>query len=229
MTERWWALLAQDPPSVTNTRLPREGDEGEARLLAALGRALSDDFLAIPGAMVEYKMDADVIVIGRNGIWVIDSKYFAGTVSFGPGGWAHEKEVYIKGGRGARETVSIEVDDLSEQWQREQRSVDITLKKNMKGPFPKVVGGLAFTYPGARLDIAGDCPVAVRTGDDWATHIASIPDDSQFDEQDLIECAHWILTYSHKLDNDQTGSALAAADTLNESCLRFLRSLHENS
>lgn len=218
LAEQWWQKLAQDPPGVENPRPARDGDEGEARLLAELGRVLSDDFIAIPGALVEYHMDADVIVIGRNGVWILDSKYFAGIVSYGPEGWAHAKPVFIKGGRGAQEIIPLEVDDLSAQWEREKRSVEFTLKKNMKGPFPPIAGGIAFTYPGAVLKISEDCPVATGTEAGWARQIASIPDDPRFTSLDLVRWAGLILDFSHSREGDHTASALLLADALKDAC-----------
>jgi hypothetical protein len=222
MTAAWWDILAKDPPGVTNPVVSKNGDAGEALLLEELARVLPDDFLAIHGAFVEPSTDADVIVIGKNGIWVLDSKYFAGWVRYNPRqGWSHETLVYIKGGKGAQEIVPKEVKDISGEWQREKNSVEFTLKKHMHRPHPPITGGIAFTYTAERRIV--DCPVATLTATEWARQIASVPADPQYSERDLVECAHHILTYSHRMEGDNTGSAADAALALKDAYEHKLR------
>jgi hypothetical protein len=105
-----------------------------------------------------------------------------------------------------------EVDDISDEWQREKNSVTLTLQKHMKKSFPPIVGGLAFTY-NATLEIV-DCPVTYGSASFWSKQIASIPCDSKFSERDLVECAHHILGFSHRLINDNTASAVNTANAV---------------
>jgi hypothetical protein len=60
--EAWWENLRTIPPDVQNVERKKEGAKGEATLVEELGKSLSNDFITIPGAMVEGGTDADVVV-----------------------------------------------------------------------------------------------------------------------------------------------------------------------
>lgn len=214
LREKWWACLRKPPPWLHNEEGHREGDAGEALLLKAFAEVLGDMYIAIPGAKVERGLDGDLVIIGGNGVWVFDSKYLAGEITYNGAVWKHRKLIPYKGGRGAKEWVERPIGDLSEEWLREYQSVDFTLKKNMRRSFPRVTGGLVFTYKGAELNIRDDCPVAWGTIESWVDRLVNTPHDIHFTERDLVECAHHILNFSHRMEGDDAASAYDMAETV---------------
>ena len=214
MLEKWWKSLENPPSWLDNEERQHEGLKGEALLLDALAQALDDSFIAVSGAKLEHSLDGDVIVVGANGIWVLDSKYVNGKITYDGQAWSHEKLIAYQGGRGATEWVDKEIGDPGSEWLREYESVNETLRRHMRRPHPHVIGGIAFTHEKADLNIHDSFLIGWGTTAFWVDRIQSVRQDLSFPLGVLIECVQHILTYSQILEKDKTHSAAHMAETV---------------
>jgi hypothetical protein len=89
VVERWWQ--ESEPPPI---EIQKYGDEGEKNLLDTLGNKLSNNFLALHGYMARKNLDADIIILGLTGFWLLESKFNSGTIYCKNGEWWQEKTYY---------------------------------------------------------------------------------------------------------------------------------------
>jgi hypothetical protein len=138
-----------------------DGDKGEKALLDALKSRLPNQFIALHQVMVLRNLDADVVVLGPSGIWLLESKYLSGKVICRNGEWSQEKRYYKRGGIPAKEILPWKPYD--EQWLREKESVAQTIARRMPQEMHWLVneirGGLVFTHPRVTLEIDPSCRV----------------------------------------------------------------------
>lgn len=151
------------------------GDIGEARLVEALSNRLSDDYVCIKGVMVEDNLDADAVVLGPSGIWVLESKYYSGTITLRNGQWTRQKTYYAPGGVLTRKEDHFH--DLEDQWLREKTAVENIIQKNNLET-TSVLGGIVFTHAESALDADSSSRVPFGDIHQWCNVIA--------DERDSI-------------------------------------------
>ncbi len=172
ITEKWWESL-QPPP----LEIQVEGDRGEKALWEALGKQLSNEYVALPRMMVLQNLDADVVVFGPGGIWLLESKYQGGRVICRNGEWSQEKRYYGRGG--IPRTEVLPRDPYDEQWLQEKEAVARTiarrLPREMHWLADEIRGGLVFTHSKVSLDIDPSCRVEYGSISDWVKKIGSSP------------------------------------------------------
>lgn len=220
MVEDWWTYLQDSPPWVHNEERDHPGLVGEMAMLDALEQRLDETFIAIHGVLVHPKHDGDIVVLGGNGVWLLECKHVSGRVRYDGQTWAHEKLTRVDGrASGARAEMEWrpkqgEVFNPSEQWEDQSRSIKKTLYMHVRRDrTPPVTGGIVFTIDDTELDIR-DCLIGWGKIADWVDRIAEMPVDLKYTERDLVTCAHHILTYSHHSENDLTASAIDVAEMI---------------
>ena len=90
----WWRILCSSPIPIEYAH----GDKGEEELVTRLANRLPDDHYCIKKLMVGKHLDADIVVVGPSGIWVLESKYINGTIRVRNGNWSKAKEYFGPGG-----------------------------------------------------------------------------------------------------------------------------------
>ena len=143
LLQAWWDAVGRDPDNVVNSRRLTDGDEGERSLISELGRYLADDYACIAGALVKTSLDADVLVLAKGRIWVLDSKYLRGSVHYRNGNWRQSKSFFLPG----KELGFAEKDlgSLHDEWERERGSIQKTLEfLHRETVLPEIRGGLVF-------------------------------------------------------------------------------------
>jgi hypothetical protein len=172
IAEQWWGDLT--PPAL---EIKVEGDKGEKALLDGLGKKLSNQYIALHQVMVLRNLDADVVVLGPNGIWLLESKFHSGKVICRNGEWSQEKRYYGKGGIPKKEVLPW--DPYDEQWLREKESVAKTialrLPPEMHWLAGEIHGGLVFTHHRVTLEIDPSCRVEYGSISDWVKKISTSP------------------------------------------------------
>src|SRR5512139_1556676 len=150
LTEHWWADL-MPPPLKINV----EGDKGEKTLLDGLEKRLPNEFIVLHQYLVQRSLDADVVVLGPNGIWLLESKYHSGKVICRGGEWSQEKSYFGRGGIPKKEILPR--DPYDGQWLREKESVATTITRRLPQEMHwltnQLRGGLVFTHPKVSLEI----------------------------------------------------------------------------
>jgi len=159
---------------------PYEGATGEYNFVRQL-QWLEDD-----ASYIIYRLqqrpgdDVDVTVVGPQGVWVFEVKYWSGRISYHNGRWARVKSYYKPGGFRVTESKEME-QPPDQQWRRMADDVAETLRRHasrLVTAMPVVAeikGGLVFTHPEAAYDIARGCPCAWGDITGWTRHLGSAP------------------------------------------------------
>ena len=188
--QQWWQQIAFVPPKVEE----KVGDRGEWQLLACLQAKLPGTYCAIPKVLVARRLDADVIVVGPSGIWVLESKYWSGKITDRLGQWHQTKTYHQPGGTLTSEDKDASSFDL--QWRREYNAVMNLVAKKFPQFGLDIDGGLAFTQPNVELEIDDTSRAKYGNAEDWAGRIldrAAIPDlstDVQLQISDALMNSH---------------------------------------
>ncbi len=190
------------------------GIPGEERLVHQLSMFLPDEYLCLEGVLVDKKLDADVVLIGPAGIWVLESKYYSGKIILKNGEWYRRKTYYERGGYQTSKEEYL--DDFAKQWQREKRSVVKTLKNSgLSYDIGGLVkGGLVFTHPDCTLSIDKSSTVEIEDIGFWCQSITDEMDKDILTEQQIIQSADALLAHSKKLNSDGSLSAVTFANDL---------------
>jgi len=161
ITAEWWDTIAR---GAREQRV--HGDIGEVALLTQLSAALPDDYVCMRGVLVAPSLDADVIVVGPSGLWILDSKYWNGTITCRNGQWSRRKQYYEPGGYEAYQDDPID-HPFDRQCERERDCVRATLERRKQDDFKSITneiyGGIVFTHPHVALDIDNSCRVMYGT------------------------------------------------------------------
>ncbi len=138
------------------------GSDGEKLLLDALKRKLDDKYFALTNLLVAESSDADVIVLGPRGLWLLESKYWQGAVTFKGGKWEHHRTIYLPGGI----PTQMECDDSPHphiQVENTLRRIRTILKKELPqhNPSSLIRGVIVFTHPQIDMRLLDPPPVDV--------------------------------------------------------------------
>jgi hypothetical protein len=195
---RWYDGLQGRLPA----EMPYQGASGEYEFVSQLA-----GLRGVPGFLL-YRLqqrpgdDVDVAVVGAKGLWVFEVKYWSGLITWGPDGWHRQKTYYARGGQPVTEAKEIS-QPPDEQWRRMAMDVAETLRRRepqLIAAFPalaRVNGGLAFTHPDARYDIAPDGPCAWSTIGGWRQRFAAAPAIPHITERDVLRILDALLSRHH--------------------------------
>jgi hypothetical protein len=207
ITPWWQALEIQEQPE------RGYGLEGVSNLLEELTRKLPDSFITFQELLVTQSLDADVLVVGPNGIWVLESKFWAGQVVCRKETWYQVKDIHQRGGALDKKVTSYGINP-DDQWLREQSMVIETLRRRLPDlPFllKYVKGGLVFTHPDVELLIDSSCKVQWGKVEDWAETILHAKPVHQFTPETQLDVADAILTFANIVDNASPQRSSAAS------------------
>ena len=206
--QQWWQQITSVLPKLAE----KTGDRGEWHLLSVLRSKLPDTYCALTQILVAKRLDADVIVVGPSGIWVLESKYWSGKITDHLGQWHQTKTYHQPGGTLASEEKDASSFDL--QWLMEKNAV----MKCIAAKFPQfgldIDGGLAFTQPSVELEIDDTSRAKYGYAEDWAGRIlghASIPDLSTEFQLQIIDA----LMNSHDYFDEGRQARSSASDLAN--------------
>jgi hypothetical protein len=206
----WWFKLSMSPAPIEQ----EYGDIGEKELVTKLAQRLPDDHYCIKKLMVGNHLDADVVVVGPSGIWILESKYINGTIRVRNGSWSKGKAYFGEGG--VPQIEEVEFESFEEQWLREKRAV----QRAIKGILPDhagvnnglIKGGLAFTHPKTRLDFDYSLNVEFKNADQWAEEICAASENGILTDEQVVQLADTLLSYSSKKGNTIYQSAVDVAE-----------------
>ena len=206
----WWFKLSMSPVPIDH----EYGDIGERALVTRLAGNLPNDHYCITKLLVGDHLDADVVIIGPSGIWILESKYISGTIRVRNGSWSKEKEYFGEGGIPQKEEV--EFDSFEKQWLREKRAI----QRAIKGILPDhagvnnglIKGGLAFTHPRTRLDFDYSLNVEFKNADQWVEDICAASENAILTDEQAVQLADALLSYSNKKGNTFSQSAVDVAE-----------------
>lgn len=193
----WWQALAEEARRLDEQYAkanPRHGDEGEALLMNALQKALPDTFIGVRGFKGVAFLDTDVLVLGPNGIWVLDSKYWNGEVLFTGGRW-HKIKRFRAGSQLV--TREEEMDDIDYQWKKEASVINRVLVASVPGWRFRMDGGIVLTHPGGFMRADEQVGVAVRDIEHWIAAIRTDPPRPEMNETACLKALDMLLTVSY--------------------------------
>ena len=171
------------------------GGEGEDMVADAL-KKMSDDYYLVNGAVVPpNRGDTDHIVLGKNGIFVIETKNVSGEVICDGDEWSRRKI-----GRGGT-PYDIKIGSPSTQVKRNAKVLkDLILKHkneifNRRSPHIWITGLIVFTRPDVKLDINNPTVTVLRV-DELCDFIENYAPRAGFNEDELKRILDVILSYS---------------------------------
>lgn len=207
----WWYILS------SSSRFAHMGEnygsKGEEMLVDMLANIVPSNYICLIGALVDKSLDADVILIGNNGIWILESKYYSGKIILKNDEWYRHKTFFEPGGY--QNSKSEYLDDFNKQWQREKRAVVKTLENSgFSNDICKMVtGGIVFTHPDAILSINESPKINVGDMSSWAHKISeSIFEKNNkivLNDDEIMRIADALLARSEKLN---TGEKISLVD-----------------
>jgi len=215
IVDKWWQEL--EPPPI---KIQKYGDEGEKNLLDALGRKLPNSFLALHSFMTRKNLDADIIVLGSTGFWLLESKYNSGTIYCKNGEWWQEKEYYEEGGTPAIEKKQKRPYDL--QWLDEKNEIVETISRrvpqDMLWVLDTIKGGIAFTHNKVNLDIDKTCKVSYGGISGWTKKISTSPTMSNFTTGVQLQVVDALSDFASQItqNNDRKSTKQLAINIFNK-------------
>jgi hypothetical protein len=203
---RWWKKLRTAPEPTEH----EYGDEGEERLVSKLAYILPNDHYCIKKLMVGNRLDADVVVVGPSGIWILESKYINGTIRVRNGSWSKTKRYFEDG---VYKTDEVKFDSFENQWLREKRAVERATKgilpENLGSNNPLIKGGLAFTHPDTSLDFDYSMDLEFKNTSQWVKEISAAQENAFLTDDQVLHLVDALLDFSGK----QRGTtSISAAD-----------------
>ena len=139
--QAWWKRLK--PKHFAGQR---SGDRGEIDFLQSLA-FLDDSYVAVWGLLTAEKIrsDTDVLLLGPNGIWIFEVKYWKGTVFKQNGSW------YTVPWHGKGKTDQRSPD---EQWLQQKEEISKTIRiqlPNVSWQAELIQGGVVFAHQNSRI------------------------------------------------------------------------------
>jgi hypothetical protein len=178
---RWLDGLGGALPAIP----PDKGAEGEFAFVEALLNIQSAGFV-LYRIQQERGDDLDVVLLWPAGLWVFEVKNWMGTVAWRAGAWSH---LSLNG-------QPADVGEPPErQWRRMADDVMETLQRRAPALLERLPalaqprGGLVFTHPLARYEIASDAPFRWGTPAAWVTHLGKARPLAGLTERDLV----WLM------------------------------------
>ncbi|MEA2301384.1 MAG: Nuclease-related domain, partial [Solirubrobacteraceae bacterium] len=192
------------------------GDAGEEIFLDVLGRALTG-CIAIRGLLVARGLDADVLVVGPDGIWLFEVKHWSGTIVCRDGQWTR-----IRKPGGSWEQPTEPIKPFDRQWEREVAAVERTLGRRLasKHPPPAVRGGLVFTVPDVCWDIDESCRTGYGRPEDWVAAMvgeAADEEEESCSRETQLAILEALVGFGHRIDvslSDASNDAVELAERL---------------
>lgn len=206
LVEPWWKVLR---PS--NFNVHRYGDTGEIDFLESLA-FLDHTYIAVWGLLTSAKIrsDTDVLLLGPNGIWIFEVKYWNGTLSKTNGVWTAERR------NGMKKTYENGPDD---QWLEQRKEILKTIQLRL-GSKPWVAnlikGGVVFAHEDAKWgQISGHWADYGRPGA-WRKRIKETEPVKDFGIHDRLSVLDALTAYAnlHEREALQIASAKEAADRI---------------
>ena len=206
----WWSRLQSSPIATEYVH----GDIGENELVTRLATCLPDDHICIKNLLVGKRLDADIVVVGPSGVWILESKYISGTIRVRDGLWSREKEFFGPGGIPTLKEDSFE--DFEKQWTREKRAI----QKAIKDSYPDLIsnknglikGGLAFTHPDSKIDFDYSLKIDFRKAQHWVNKIHDERENTVLSEDQVLQTADVLLSRSKKIGSTNSMSAVDEAN-----------------
>jgi len=204
------------------------GLQEEDRLVQRLGMMLNDDYICVRGAMVAKKLDADVLLIGPSGIWILESKYISGRIIKGHYGW-HRGKLYHEIG-GALTQQNDRLDNVESQWKREKEAVVRALRNRGLHPFqsPIIKGGVVFTHHNSELDLQE--PVYAEVGDIayWCHNISDELENRVLTGRQILDVVNAILQNARRFNPNNRSAVVVAEEFFSYKKKYLLRFIDRN-
>jgi hypothetical protein len=223
----WWSKMSTfHMPSSGPGSKNNFGHIGEDNLIERLKYSLDDNYICIKNLLVGKKLDADAVIIGPEGIWILESKFVSGIIRLRNKAWTRTKTYYAPGGTQVSEESDLP--DYEDQWLREKRAIEISIKDNFpklfKPPTPLIKGGLVFTHNSSRLDLDSSIKIPYGTTSDWLSFLDQEKSEELLSQQQVFELTNILLNKSKELSSNNRRSAVDVALEVYEESVENMKS-----
>lgn len=211
----WWEAL-KPKRYVIETH----GGGAEVDFLNSLS-FLDDHYVAVWGLLTSarVKSDTDVLLLGPNGIWIFEIKYWSGTISRRNGQWSAEHQTR------ASKTYNKGPD---EQWldQRNEIAKTIRMRLPSKAWLADLIkGGIVFAHEKAVFGEISGHQAAYGRPEQWRKRIRETKPVENVGLVELLEVLDPLVAYAnqHETENLQIASAMDIAKRLYRDRVASLR------
>lgn len=220
----WWKIVSANFHAANDCTQGLEakdyGDIGEESFISHLDATLPDEYIAVRNLKVAQKLDADLIIIGSNGVWVFEVKHWSGVVTCKNGRWRHLQPY--------RESERRVDWPLDKQWIKEAEMVRRVLGSKVPRHtdlHEALGGGLVFTHEGLSLYVDDSCKARIFTPKSCVEALLSAPTAPDFTLEKRMQVADTLLASSEQWRTQrpeataQTASATELSNLLYENAL----------
>ncbi len=201
LTYEWISAISQT--TYTTNRLTY-GSQGEALLCGALADILPDNYIALTNLKVRRNLDADLIVVGPEGLWIFDSKFWSGKVIYHNGLWDHisyhEDDFYEEPDSSVKYAPDKEILDIKGAVQKSlasQCSIQPNLLENLFTMY-----GIVFTNQNVTFDIQNS-PIAWGCTEWWKNQITNRQTDEFLKADTLMGIIDALLSMNEYFQTDE--------------------------
>ena len=132
----------------------RYGAQGVSLTLHALVHSLGDGWFALTNVMISKSEDADIVVVGPSGVWILESKYWSGYINIEQSKWSRVRVYYAPGGDRQTEYTQIRK-AWDDQWLRQGDAIARSLRGTLSLPNRQslremIDGGIVLSHRKAR-------------------------------------------------------------------------------
>jgi hypothetical protein len=211
----WWQELTPKRYAIET-----HGGGAEIDFLNSLS-FLDDNYIAVWGLLTSarIKSDTDVLLLGPNGIWVFEVKYWSGTISRRNGHWSAEyqrrpSKAYVKG--------------PDEQWLDQKNEIAKTIRKRLPAKAwlaDFIKGGIVFAHEKAVFGEITGHQAAYGRPEQWRKRIRETEPVENLGLAELLDVLDALVTYAnqHEAETLQVASAVDVAKRLYSEKVAVLR------
>ncbi|HJS19005.1 MAG TPA: nuclease-related domain-containing protein [Anaerolineales bacterium] len=191
--KEWWSLLR--PKSYV---IQKGGQRGEIDFLKSLA-FLDDSFIAVWGLLTSTKVrsDTDVLLLGPNGIWIFEVKYWNGAIHKQNRVWS---SVYWNGRRKSYEKSP------DEQWLHQKDEVSKTIAiqlRNRTWPEDLIKGGVVFAHRNTKFGQIEHPQAAYGKPGAWRKRIQDSKPLDGFSLPDRLQVLDALIRYANRYEREE--------------------------
>jgi hypothetical protein len=197
LVESWWEVVRQKRYVVS-----KHGHRGEVDFLKSLS-FLNNDYIAVWGVLTSAKKgevsDTDVLLLGPNGIWVFEVKFWNGIISRQDGVWVQETTHYEKGGVPVTERIPYP-SGPDEQWLNQKDEITKTIRMRLQSGArlaELINGGIVFAHSNVKFGQITGQRAAYGTPGQWHKKIGKTPPVQGFSLEDRLLVLDALIQYAN--------------------------------
>lgn len=173
------------------------GVRGVHATLSVLNQRLNHEWYALTNLMIAGGEDADLVIVGPSGVWVLESKWWSGYINIKNGKWSQVQVYYEKGGR--RKTRHNWINPpWDKQWLRQRDRITKILRKSTPALAVPVLGGIVLSHEKATLNSDHSEQAMIATPYGWARIMLGSQSQRVIDQMQSLQIIDDLLIHARQ-------------------------------